>query len=366
MADIFSFFSGLGFLDLGFEDSGFNVKLVNEYHRPFIEAYKFSRAHMERVLEHDVTYVCDDVSVFFNGAADELESMARASRIQGNMVGFVGGPPCPDFSIGGKNKGFKGENGRLTHTFSELIYVNEPDFFVFENVKGLFRTKKHRAFYESIKKKLSAKYLIDDKLINSIEFGAPQDRDRIFMIGIRRDIAGDNFNAENGQFVNWDRNKVYPSRSAFEYPWPQTDDFVEGSTTEIPKGLPRELTVQHWFEQNNVVEHFNQRHHFMPRNGLSRFMSVPEGDDRKKSFKRLHRWRYSPTACYGNNEVHLHPYFARRISAAEALAIQTLPQNFILPERMTLTNMFKGIGNGVPYLMSRGIAMNLSESLNSL
>ncbi len=43
-------------------------------------------------------------------------------------------------------------------------------------------------------------------------------------------------------------------------------------------------------------------------------------------YKRLHRWRYSPTACYGNNEVHLHPYKPRRISVAEALAIQSLPQ----------------------------------------
>jgi site-specific DNA-cytosine methylase len=50
------------------------------------------------------------------------------------------------------------------------------------------------------------------------------------------------------------------------------------------------------------------------------FKVIDEGDDLKKSYKRLHRWRYSPTAAYGNNEVHLHPYKARRISAAEALA----------------------------------------------
>ena len=80
----------------------------------------------------------------------------------------------------------------------------------------------------------------------------------------------------------------------------------------------------------------------------------------KKSYKRLHRWRYSPTAAYGNNEVHLHPYKPRRISAAEALAIQSLPKNFIIPEHISLSNMFKTIGNGVPYLAAKGLAETIS------
>lgn len=50
----------------------------------------------------------------------------------------------------------------------------------------------------------------------------------------------------------------------------------------------------------------------------------------KKSYKRFHRWCYSPTACYGKNEVHLHLYRARRLSAAEALAIQSLPKKNLL------------------------------------
>lgn len=58
----------------------------------------------------------------------------------------------------------------------------KPDFFIFENVKGLWRTKKHRAFYDKIKEELSEFYLLTDRLTNSIEYGAPQDRDRIFLL----------------------------------------------------------------------------------------------------------------------------------------------------------------------------------------
>ena len=88
-----------------------------------------------------------------------------------------------------------------------------------------------------------------------------------------------------------------------------------------------------------------------------------KGDDKKKSYKRLHRWRYSPTVAYGNNEVHIHPYEARRISVAEALALQSLPREFVIPHNITLTDAFKTIGNGVPYLAAKGIANSLFDYL---
>jgi DNA (cytosine-5)-methyltransferase 1 len=97
-----------------------------------------------------------------------------------------------------------------------------------------------------------------------------------------------------------------------------------------------------------------------------RFKSVPEGDDSKKSFKRLHRWRYSPTAAYGNNEVHLHPYKARRLTVAEALAIQSLPKNFVLPPDMTLSDKFKAVGNGVPFLAAKSVAATINNFIKSI
>ncbi|HEY9296395.1 MAG TPA: DNA cytosine methyltransferase, partial [Phormidium sp.] len=115
--------------------------------------------------------------------------------------------------------------------------------------------------------------------------------------------------------------------------------------------------------QNEVLNHLNAQHHFKPRAGLNRFKSVEEGDTSKKSYKRLHRWRYSPTACYGNNEVHLHPYKTRRISVAEALAIQSLPKNFYLPPYLPLNILFKTVGNGVPYLAAQALAQTILDYL---
>ena len=97
---------------------------------------------------------------------------------------------------------------------------------------------------------------------------------------------------------------------------------------------------------------------------LVQVLTKDEGDDEKKCYKRLHRWRYSPTAAYGNNEVHIHPYLPRRISVAEALAIQTLPPSFILPPNITLTDAFKTIGNGVPYVAARGVAESIYDYIH--
>lgn len=348
---IFSFFSGAGFLDLGFEETGYEVSYVNEFHKPFLDAYRHSRT----VLGHSAPrFGYDDRSIEDVSACD-LEGGIQAVRSEGRLVGFIGGPPCPDFSVGGKNRGKEGENGKLSKVYVDLVCQAKPDFFLFENVKGLYRTKKHREFFEKMKVKLRRSgYLLHERLINSIEYGAPQDRDRIILIGFRsRDLAK--------TFVWTDRG--FPERKAFEYEWPDASPFEKGSLRPQPKTLPIELTVQHWFDKNDVTNHPNASHCFTPRAGLARFLSVDEGDDSKKSYKRLHRWRYSPTAAYGNNEVHLHPYEPRRISVAEALAIQSLPAAFELPSTMTLSNMFKTVGNGVPYLAGRGLANSILKHL---
>jgi DNA (cytosine-5)-methyltransferase 1 len=189
----------------------------------------------------------------------------------------------------------------------------------------------------------------------------PQDRDRIFMIGFLSDLIPNSHlvSKKHSLIFPWEKYQKYSKDSIFKLPWPTLDEFKEDSTLLCPSLIQEELTVEYWFKRNNVLNHPNSKHHFIPRAGIKRFLTIQEGDDSKKSFKRLHRWRYSPTACYGNNEVHLHPYRARRISAAEAFALQSLPKNYSFSDNMTLTNMFKSIGNGVPYLLAFGIAQSI-------
>lgn len=137
---IFSFFSGIGILDLAFERNGYNIVFVNEYDSFFLESYQYARTQMNQR---------DPLYGYHNDSAERyarrrgkrnLLALIAQEREKGNLVGFIGGPPCPDFSVAGKNAGVDGENGRLTKIYFDIICRCHPDFFLFENVK-LFFTK---------------------------------------------------------------------------------------------------------------------------------------------------------------------------------------------------------------------------------
>ena len=359
---IYSFFSGAGFLDLGFEQAGYNIRLVNEFSNAFLSVYRYARDKMGYQKPHLGYFNCD-INDFFKGIKKrELTDNVMLDK-KNSLVGFIGGPPCPDFSVAGKNKGIDGDNGRLTNSYKKIIIQQKPDFFLFENVKGLWATKKHRDEYEKIKKSFIRKgYLLAEKLVNSLEYGVPQERERIILIGIHRDICRYDQKEMKQRISNsfrWGNKEEYSIDTVKRITWPEQDAFIENGARECPTGIIEELTIEHWFLKNDVYNHINSIDYFKPRQGKAKIETINEGDVGRKSYKRLHRWRYSPTVAYGNNEVHLHPYKARRISVAEALALQSLPAEYIVNPELSLTDKFKTIGNGVPFLMSKGIAEQL-------
>jgi len=356
---ILSFFAGSGFLDLGFEDAGFDICYVNEFYEPFLDAYKFSRSKMGKQLPK-YGFFYGSIDDCFNGKEyQKLQKiLEKEKKINNNsFIGFIGGPPCPDFSIGGKNRGKNGDNGKLSQSYINLICELKPDFFIFENVKGLYRTLKHREFFDMLKRQLeNSEYILTEKLINALEYGVPQNRDRIILFGIRKSLLKNNSISD----FNWNKSIIYSKQEISSFNWPDI------GKTDYDINTPKELTIEYWFNKNNVINHPNMIHVFNAKAGLNKFKTILEGDNKRKSFKRLHRYKFSPTAAYGNNEVHIHPTEPRRITAAEALAIQSLPQNFCLPPDMTLTNMFKTIGNGVPFLAAKGVADSVYDFLDKI
>lgn len=102
--EVFSFFSGLGFLDLGFENAGFNIVFVNEYNEQFLKAYQYARRYNGHIPAYGYSH--KDVREFLS---DKIwkESFPGYDNRENKLIGFIGGPPCPDFSTAGKNKGGK-------------------------------------------------------------------------------------------------------------------------------------------------------------------------------------------------------------------------------------------------------------------
>lgn len=356
-------------LDLAFERNQYNIVLVNEYCAQFLNAYKYARQQLN--IAPPIYGYYETSAEYFSRKRGKrrLNGLMQAEHDKGNLIGFIAGPPCPDFSVAGKNRGSEGAHGKLTKVYFDIICRCRPDFFVFENVKGLVKTEKHKHFYNEMQHKLFKNdYVISHKLLNALSYGVPQFREREIMIGISKELfekLGYQLDI-NGTFkFPWDEHSIGALEEILNQPWPTTQQFVVNSRRINRWPGYEELTVNHWFLQNDVCHHPNARDRFAVKAGREKMSIIGEGDTTRKSFKRLHRWRYSPTACYGNNEVHLHPYKVRRLSVAEAMAIQSLPREFVLPKEMSLSAKFKTVGNGVPYLLAEAIAITLNDFLHS-
>lgn len=368
---ILSFFTGAGFLDLGFMRAGFHVVWRNEFSKRFIEGFEYAMANMG--YHEKINNSRSIVETGPNEVAREaFEKMPRPE-----IFGIIGGPPCPDFSVGGKNRGHQGDNGRLSKVYVSRIMELRPAFFLFENVPGLIRTAKHRAFLQTLLDQLSSTYALDINIVNALEYGVPQDRERVLVVGVQKKLlknsiyeklakplilgSQDRKLEQVSHWFPWEVGRKYAGAKA-AYKWPETDPF--GSTVRCPQDIPRDLMVGPVICDPKLAKLPNGSEHFMPYS--RRIWQVAEGDVSRKSFKRLHRWRFSPAAAYGNNEVHLHPTEPRRLTVREAMRIQTVPDAYALPASMPLSHKFKTIGNGVPVKLAEAIATGFKTVLGEI
>lgn len=362
-APVLSFFTGAGFLDIGFMQAGFNIIWHNEYDLSFARGFEYGMNSLTSPTSNKCKIKIQNSNSIINVGPDQILKEAFHNTPRPKLFGIIGGPPCPDFSVGGKNRGKEGNQGKLSKVYVERITELQPTFFLFENVPGLLRTSKHRLFLKMLEDQLSVDFLIDRRVLNALEFGIPQDRERLFIVGFNRKWLKKQFGLEHlfkgEQWFPWPEDSRY-SNAKTRFPWPELTPL--GSEPEKPAGIPDELMVGPLICNQEEIERLpNGSEGFRPKS--NKFSIILEGDVSRKSFKRLHRWRYSPTAAYGNNEVHIHPVFARRLTVREALRIQTVPDEYALPQDMPLSHKFKTIGNGVPVKLARAVASSFARVL---
>lgn len=351
-------------MDIGFARAGFTTVWTNEHSDVFADIYEFAAPPMSKIFKNGklLKIISDRRSIESIKPNEIIKKAFPAGRPE--IFGIIGGPPCPDFANGGKHKGHEGDHGRLSKTFIDLICTLKPPFFVFENVHGLIRTEKHRVFLETMEKQLQdANYCIDRNVLNSLDFGLAQDRERVFIIGIKKDliklIAGRDVDISERKWFPWPSGEYRDAKLRFN--WPKINQ--NGRAPEKPVDIPDKLMVFHLLA--NISDDLpNTKEGFKPYS--YKFKTVREGDTSGKSFKRLHRYRYSPTACYGNNEVHLHPWEHRRLTVREAMRIQGIPDEYALPGTAPLSAKFKMVANGVPIPLAEQIAYSLRRFLRPL
>ena len=272
------------------------------------------------------------------------------------LWGIIGGPPCQDFTLSGNGLGFSGQRGKMTQIFYNRIRKMRPAFFVMENVAGLLMRKKSKEILDTLLlNNICEDYYIDRTTLNALYFGVPQYRQRVFIVGLRKDLFQNMETKEptlediSSMCFPWPQPKYPKAESA--YHWPTENLF--GETPTKPDDVPYELCVQKCIDGATELPNGNECFE-LTKDADSR-KDIPEGDTKRRSFKRLHRYRYSPTTCFGNNEVFLHPYENRRLSVREALRIQGVDDKYVLREGR-LSAKFKIISNGVPVNLANAVA----------
>ncbi|AZR83289.1 cytosine methyltransferase [Thiomicrospira sp. S5] len=366
---------------MGFRNVGFDSVWHNEFNPAYLTGFKYGMNSLYGLTENELNIKQGSIT---NISYSEIKRNTPNNLLRNGNFGVIGGPPCPDFSNGGKHKGSEGENGKLTGIYIDVILELKPEFFVLENVKGLIQKTKHRNYLFSLMKKVSKDYYFDLNLLNALEFGVPQDRERVFFIGFRKDSLMEKKGVTFCQHIqalnnisltsNFSTKALSTRLNWFDWPvdsrfvgaktlfeWPNLSPY--GKTPKLSSTLPERLTVGASVFNESINNLPNQDDTF--RAFSEKFHQIKEGDVSRKSFKRLHRWRYSPTAAYGNNEVHLHPWLPRRLSVREVMRIQSVPDEYSLPFDMTLTDKFKTISNGVPVILAERIAEQVASFLKS-
>lgn len=360
---ILSFYSGGGFMDMGFEQAGFKIVWTNEFDKDFAKLHAAGITSWRKSHGNGIKAEIFNTKSITEVSSTEIISEAFPEGKPENF-GMIGGPPCQDFSLNGSLKGFSGKRGKLTILYFEKILELKPTFFVMENVTGLTKRKETKEFLQILLKRVEKEYYVDHEKLNALEFGVPQFRERIFFIGIKK-AKLDAGVVSKSLFEKWfpfPVNEKYQN-AATKYTWGKPVAF--GKSLVKPKDLPFELCVESCLVSNReMISIKNSNEFFNLYVADEKLQAIDEGETNRPSFKRLHRFKYSPTACYGNNEVHLHPYKHRRLSVRETLRIQGVPDTYILPTDLPLSKKFKMIGNGVPVPLAKAVAVALRTFIN--
>lgn len=171
---IFTFvdlFAGIGGFRIPMEELGGKCLGFSEIDKQAIEIYKKNFEGYDNI---------DEI---------ELGSITNLGKLPfKNIDLIVGGVPCQSWSVAGKMRGFDDPRGKLWHDTIRVVELNKPKAFIFENVKGLMDPRNKANLELIVESFEDLGYTVKYNLLNSYDFGLPQNRERIFIVGIRHDV----------------------------------------------------------------------------------------------------------------------------------------------------------------------------------
>lgn len=380
MHNIISFFSGAGGMDLGFEKAGFAVKLAVEIDPTMCKTLELNKKDNSlKIYEKDILQTTTN------------EILAAAGLVKEDVTGIIGGSPCQSFSTAGNRGAFSDDRGQAMVKYIDIINEIRPKFFVLENVKGLLSAALEHvslvdrealkndnvllkpeqlpgSAFQFILNRIDG-YEVHQRVLNAANYGVPQKRERVFLIGVLKDETG---------------------CPIFDYTFPKE---THSSLAKKERSLFDDEELAPWVTFEEAVAHLNpadMHYQSYSENRLRYMKLIPVGGGNWRDlraygeetvreamkgaynsgggkvgfFRRIKIHEPAPTLLTSpaQNSTNLgHPLYDRPLSIEEYLAIQQFPKNYKVAG--TLMEQYKQIGNAVPVGLAYAIAKSIKKVL---
>ncbi|GBF80933.1 DNA cytosine methyltransferase [Aphanothece sacrum] len=372
-------FAGAGGMTLGFEQAGFDVLasveidpihcIIHEYNFPFC------------------TVICRSLE---NVSAREIRALSKIGNQTIDVV--FGGPPCQGFSLIGK-RCLEDERNALIKHFIRLVLELQPKYFVIENVPGM-AIGKHQKFLEEIFdefREIGYQVHPNYRILNAANYGVPQNRERLFLIGSQLGLPLPNYPQIITEFKN---NKVNETNinilktptvleaiqdlpEANNYPELNYQDWVitdYGEASNYGKKLRNlskiddDYSYKRDYDFKLLTGSLRTNHN---QTSIYRFAKTPQGKIEPVSrFYKLHPDGLCNTLRAGtpsNRGAHtsprpIHPFTPRCITVREAARLHSYPDWFRF--HVTKWHGFRQIGNSVPPLLAKAVAEEIIKILD--
>jgi DNA (cytosine-5)-methyltransferase 1 len=352
-------FAGAGGMSLGFEQAGFDI----------VAAVEIDPIHCA-THEYNFPAAATICASVIDLTGNEIRRRAKLGTKEIDVV--MGGAPCQGFSLMGK-RAFDDPRNQLVFHYVRIVKELQPKYCVFENVKGLTLGAHAQFLAETIAALGEAGYdvLTPYRVLNAADYGVPQDRRRLFLVGTRTGLKVPDYPAPHPERVTvWEAIGDLPNAEDFDALWHQ--DFVSAqweTTSDYGRKLrgfdrdPDDYSYSRHFDPSLLTCSIRTRHTSSSR---SRFAATKQGKTEPIShFRRLDPAGLCNTLRAGTDSARgahtsprpIHPWLPRVITVREAARLHSYPDWFRL--HSTKWHGCRQIGNSVPPLLARALASEL-------
>lgn len=324
-------FAGAGGLALGVEKAGFDNLGLIEFDKNAADTLKKNRPNWNVINDDIANISCLDLEKYFSINKGELDLLS-------------GGAPCQAFSYAGKRLGLEDARGTLFYHYAVFLEKLQPKMFLFENVRGLLTHNHGKTYTTMLNIFEKTGYVIDKQILNAWEHGAPQKRERLITIGIRKDLMG-----------------------KIKYTFPKSHKY-KPVLRDVLLDCPEGPGVQYGDKKRKIFE-------LVPAGGYWRDIDPKIAKEYMKScwdmeggrtgiLRRMSLDEPSLTVLTSPSQKQTercHPLEARPFTVRENARIQTFPDDWEFCGNVS--SQYKQVGNAVPVSLAYDIAKEIKESL---